>query len=335
MQSNSYFARARRRLSLVAVAVMAAALIPAFAGTAHAASSTFFTINSRSPLSLSGNSYKMSVSAFRFSGGSNLSISLVRTAPTGNHPTQRHAYSFSLSSGAIQIDGSDLMPTSINTGTQMGAFGKVDMDLKNPGSLSSRKNKCPNGTVLGSTTTRNGTWSGNFTLDANDSFFGTIHKTAIPVTVTKIFSNGKTCGGGGGSHCFTGFSFNASQSSKPISLFANRPLGSTGRASITLSYSELVSPALISHSISGSVPRSAFHVSSAAAVTIAAGSLSPFATGTIHFTKTGSSTTGTKCKTTTFQEKYASGSATAKFDSRGHKTMNGADFATLSKTFRA
>jgi hypothetical protein len=335
MQSHSFFTRARRRLSLVAVAVMATALIPAFAGTAHAANSTFFTINSRSPLSLSGNSYKLTISASKSSGGSFLNVALARTAPTGNHPTQRHAYSFSLSSGAIQIDGSDLLPTSINTGTQMGAFGKVDMDLKNPGSLSTRKIKCPNGTVVGSISTRNGTWSGNFTLNAHDSFFGTIHKTAIPVTVTKFFSNGKTCGGGGGGSCFTGFFFSASQTSKPLSLSANRPLGSTGRASITLSYGEFVSPASISHSISGSVSLSAFHISSTAAVTIAAGSLAPFASGTIHFTKKSSSTNGTKCKTTTSQEQYASGSVTAKFDSRGQKTMNGADFASLNKTFKA
>ena len=341
--SSSFFARARRRLSLLAVATMAIGLVPAFAGTAHAATSVSYTIQTRAPVSLSGSAYKMTVMAFKSSFGAQLFVTFTKRATTGNHPTQTHQFSFNLSADSIQVDGTDLVPTSINTGTQMGKFGKVDMDLKNPGTMSSRQLKCTDGTVLGSVKSRPGTWTGNFTFNANDeptsrpaaAAIGQIHKTTLPVRVTKVSTNGKSCTGGPPRVCSTGLDFSADQFSKPLAVDASRPL-SGGTTNMTLRYFETDDPASIEHSISGTgLPNSSFQISGTQAVTINAGALAPFASGTIHFTKTGSgSNTIENCKTTFFQEEYDSGSVTAKFDSGGQKTMNGADFATLSKTVK-
>jgi hypothetical protein len=326
--------RPRRSVSAAIVLLMAAALVPAFQRPARAASSTSFSIASRRPISVMGKPYKMAFTAFKSSAGASLNITFTRKASTGNRPVQVHSYSFDLSGGAVRIDGSDLLPTSIDTGTQMGKFGRVAMHLRNPGGLTTQQIKCSNGTVTGSIRSRTGVLSGNLTLFANDGYFHRIHKTDIGVTVTKLFSNGKSCPGGGGGGCATGFSFFAGQSSKPLTLLATRPLGGAGRAHLSLSYGRTDGPARISHTISATVSRAAFTVGGAGGVTIAGGSLSPFATGTIHFTKKSGSSTGTTCRTTRFQERYASGSVTAKFDSGPHKTMDGADFATLTRTFR-
>jgi hypothetical protein len=283
-----------------------------------------------------GKPYKMAFTAFKSSAGASLNITFTRRASTGNHPVQVHSYSFDVSGGAVRIDGAALLPTSIDTGTQMGKFGKVAMHLRKPSALTTKQIKCSNGTVTGSIRTRTGVLSGNLTLFANDGYFHRIHKTDIGVTVTKLFSNGKSCPGGGGGGCPTGLSFFAGQTSKPLTLLATRPLGGAGRAHLSLSYGKTDGPARITHTISATVSLAAFTVGGAGGVTIAGGSLAPFATGTIHFAKQGTGTRGgtATCRKVTFKEKHSGGSVTAKFDSGPNKTMDGADFATLTRTFK-
>jgi hypothetical protein len=326
----------RRPVAAAIVLLMAVALVPAFQGAAEAASSTFFSVSSRRPISVLGKPYTMAFTAFKSSTGASLNITFTRKATTGNRPSQTHSYSFDLSGNAVQIDGRDLLPTTINTGTQMGKFGKVAMHLGSPSALTTQQIKCSNGTVTGSISSRTGILSGNLTLFANDGYFHRIHKTDIAVSVTKFFSNGKSCPGGGGGGCATGFSFFASQSSKPLTLLATRPLGTVGRGNISLTYSRTDGPARISHTISSTVSLAAFTVGGSDGVTIAGGSLAPFATGTLHFAKQGNGTPGgtATCKKQTFSEKRTAGSVTAKFDSGGRKTMDGADFATLTRTFK-
>jgi hypothetical protein len=328
--------RLRRSVAAAIVLLMAVALVPAFQGAAEAASSTFFSVSSRRPISVLGKPYKMAFTAFKSSSGASLNITFTRKASTGNRPVQVHSYSFDLSGSSVRIDGSDLLPTSIDTGTQMGKFGKVAMHVRSPTALRTQQIKCSNGMVTGSLRSRTGVLSGNLTLFANDGYFHRIHKTDIGVTVTKLFSNGKSCPGGGGGGCPTGLSFFAGQSSKPLTLLATRPLGGAGRAHISLSYSRTDGPARISHTISATVSLAAFTVGGAGGVTIAGGSLAPFATGTVHFAKQGTGTRGgtATCRKVTFKEKHSGGSVTAKFDSGAQKTMDGADFATLTRTFK-
>ena len=82
------------------------------------------------------------------------------------------------------------------------------------------------------------------------------------------------------------------------------------------------------------MPASNFAVTTGGDVTIRGGSLSPFASGTIKFDGSNPHNVGstTHCKRTGFDEAYLSGSTTAHFDSNGDKTINGADFASLTKT---
>ena len=331
--------RSRRRTAALAALFLAAVVGPLFdQRPARAASSTSFTIRSRHPIALSGRSYRMAVAVSKTSSGASLSVRLAKTAGTGNHPRQAHTYTFGLTGGAVRIDGSDLRPVSVDTGTQMGSFGRVRMHLEHSSDLTRRQIRCSNGTVIGSFASRTGVLSGSFTLHADDGFFRRIHKTGIGVSVEKLSTNGRTCAGAAvrAAACDPGLRFRASQPSKPLNVFARRPLSGPGRASLTLGYTESDGPATITHTVTGIVPLKAVHVSSTKAVTIAGGSLSPFARGTIHFAKvrTGA-TTGTGCRTTRFPERYASGSVTARFDSRGYRTMDGADFAKLTRTFTA
>ncbi|HEX9376249.1 MAG TPA: hypothetical protein VGB19_08435 [Actinomycetota bacterium] len=306
-------------------------LATSLTGTAFAATTTSFGM-STSAVSVPNKPYTVSLSAYKSGSSGYLSISLSRTATTGNHPTQTHSYSFTLPGADLTFD-SDLNPVQINTHTDLGKFGSITMHLKNASALKTVATKCPNGTITGSFSTRTGTLSGSFSLNANDNYFHTINRSSFPVTVTKVVSNGKTCPPGP-TTCSQGYSFFASQSSKPLNVSASRPL-SSGRAFISMSYSKSDAPASIGHSIFVSAPLSAFTVSSGFAVAVSGNAAAPFGANVIHFVKTGApSVSGTTCKTTTVQEVYSSGSITAKFDSGGQKTMNGADFASVSKTVK-
>jgi hypothetical protein len=336
----------RRILSVPRRAALTVALVPALmatmfgfgAGVAHAAGSTSFTIFTKTVTERSV--YKMTMSVFKTGGNSNasLGITFTRTRKTTTATLRQvHSYSFTIPASDVTIDGSDLLPTKIDTHSHLGKFGKVDMVLRNAGSLNKRTFRCPkphSDIIIGRSKTRKGTLKGTFHFVGNDNFFRTINEGALGATVTKFTSTGKTCPGGGGGGCPQGFSFFASDAAGDF-LSANKGL-SSGKATISFGYSETNSPASIFHNISGTVPRSAFGVSSTLNVTIKGGALSPFAADTIKFTKQSASTTGKTCKRTNAVEDYASGDFLAKFDSGGQRRMGGTGspvtFAQLTKT---
>jgi hypothetical protein len=338
----------RRILSVRRRAVLTAALVPALmatmfgfgAGVAQAATTTFFSIQTSAVRAKSGLPYKMTMFVNETQGQptDGLFLSFTRKVSTTTASlTQTHSYSFSIPETDVTIDPNDLVPTKIDTGTDLGKFGNITMTLRNASPLSTKKFRCPNGTLTDTISKRTGKLKGTFHFVANDNYFKTINKSALPATVTKDVNTGKSCGGGGGG-CSTGYGFSAFDSNPGgLSLFASKPL-KDGHANIFMSRSVQDAPASIGHSIFGTVPASSFAISSTSAVAIKGGALAPMAKNTIHFSKKSSSTTGTHCKTTTTQEKFASGNILAKFDSGGRKRMDSSsNFAfppSLSKTFK-
>ena len=321
----------RRMFSIAVVSALAATLFGFGTGVAQAATSTSFSIFTKAVTAKSGIPYKMTMFVSKSSGSSNafLNITFTRIVNTTSASlSQTHSFSFTIAASDLTIDGTDLLPTKIDTHTHLGQFGKIDMALKNPTSLSKRTFRCPspnNDIVLGSQKTRKGNLSGTFHFVANDNFFHTINKSSLPATVQKFTSTGKTCpGGGGGTPCITGFSFSVNDTDAPLFATANKPLSSTGKARISMGYTNVVGKATESHNISGTVPRTAFGFSSSGDVTVKGGALAPFAADTIHFNGSNPNpiTTG-HCKTTFFTETFASGDLLAKFQSGGQKKIVG------------
>jgi hypothetical protein len=331
-----------RRVAVVLTLLLIASFLPFFQRAAHAASGSV-SIESRTPVSIGSKPYDLTISASDPGFGTFINIVLTRVASSGNEPTQTHSYDFFLDSDTIQV-ASTLLPSSVDTGTQLGSFGKVVMSLKNASSLHTEKSRCPDPNsdiVLSTTKTRNGNLVGNLTLNAHDTYFETVHLSSLPVTVTKVTPTGNFCpgGGGGGTVCPTGYDLFANQPAAPISMTAAKSLKGTGDATITLTSSETVHfgdhVMNIFHEITGSVPRSAFQIGTAGVV-VNAGSLAPFASGKISFTngQAGAPTGSEHCKQQSTPETYDTGSVTADYDSRGHATLDkGLQNASLSKTF--
>jgi hypothetical protein len=344
-KSTTFLARARRRFSVIAVTVMATALVPAFAGTAHAASTTSFFLNT-SPVAVGHTGYKMSMSVT----SSFVSITLSRTASTGKHPTQSHSYSFfSFTQKFLTCNGSTMV-CQVDTGTAMKNpnpggrdYGKLK-ETYHPSSKNTVTNKCRNGTVIGSTTTAKGHLSGEWTLTTFNSFFGKLTNVgpgkipdSIPATVFKFFSNGKSCPNPPPPPpppCFQSLSLNASNSSAPggsISFNASHSLP-TGSTFESFGFSESgsnLTPASISHSISASGgPTSALTANATLGSGHADASWAgPFLTGGTTFTRTKAiSTNSSKCQgghhvvTKTAPGKVA-GNLTAHFDGIGAKPL--------------
>src|SRR5262249_3872970 len=115
-----------------------------------------------------------------------------RVAATGNQPVQTHKWFFVVPGADAHVDN-DLTPASIHTHSDLGTFGTVDLSFQNPSAETTQKIKCGDGTVIGSTSKRTGTLSGNFDFDANDGYFDQVHRTSFPVTMIKVVRNGKFC----------------------------------------------------------------------------------------------------------------------------------------------
>jgi hypothetical protein len=345
----------RRRMSLavVVISAMVAGLLGFGTGVANAAASTSYYVSTRAVTAKAGKPYQVTMSVSKVSGSTsaylsvnfnrNKSVTLVTTTVS-----QSHSYSFRIPASDVTIDARDLLPTTVNTHAHLGKFGSINMTLRNPTSLIRRTFRCPrphNDIVTGSLAQRSGNLRGTFHFVGNDNYFHTVNKSSLPATVQKFHSTGKSCPGGGGAPCFTGFSFFGYSAAQPLNVSAGKGLTS-GLASISLSYNKSVPvsaptrvlpPASIYHSIYGKQLRSAFSFGPTGNVAVNANGLGGFASGTIRFVGSNPQITGTThCKTQSFQETYASGNVVAKFDSGGQKTLDGSNvtFASASKTYK-
>src|SRR5919201_7015098 len=146
--------RVHRRLSVAVVALLAAGLVPLFAGVANAAGSNSYSISTKGSVRVGGKPYRMRMNVFKSRSGASLSLTFTRNKTTTTATmTQTHSYSFSLPRTDVTIDPTDLVPTKVHTNTHLKKFGSINMTLRNYGKLSKRTFRCPKphrGIVLGS-----------------------------------------------------------------------------------------------------------------------------------------------------------------------------------------
>jgi hypothetical protein len=306
------------------VAVMSSALVAtAFLGVANAsrqrAMQPLVYRMKTSAVPVAGTPYHLQLTVETSGDEWGLRLVFKRKAATGNHATQTHEWEFTLPGADAHVD-SDLTPASIHTHADLDTFGTIDLALHNPGALSSHKTKCPNGTVTGSRSHRSGTLTGTFDFDANDGYFDTVHRTAFPVDVTKVVSNGKQCPSPP-FVCSQGKAFVGGDQS--VSVFANRPRPQ-GHATLEFHRTEFSGPAVILHHVTVVAPVQAFTLSSSFVAKVNGSAAAPFASGAVTFEATGDPTVSTQhhCRTTTRPMGLTQGSVTAKFDSGGDQTMS-------------
>jgi hypothetical protein len=319
----------RRPAAFGLIVVLTGALVVGVGVLPAQASISAFSV-SGTPFQLAGKPYTFRFSTSRLgTAGASATFTATRTATTGNKPTQSHQWSVSIDVGDASFS-SDLKTVSIVTGDDMHQFGEVDLTLHNPSPLHTTHLKCPNDTVYATTTMRTGTMTGTMDFDANDNYFHTVHKTSMPVTVSKTVYSDNGCPTPPPT-CVQGFSFQGNDMDAPLFVTATRAL-TGGKAVIDILSDTTVFPAFVTHEVSFTAPLTAFKVSKTFLVTLNGGAGAPFASGIIKFSKSGSPTVTTEhhCKTTTQQGSRKQGTLTAKFDSDGPVTMNSGD-STVTK----
>jgi hypothetical protein len=306
----------RRFLSLAVLTGLAVPAVPALSGTAGAATTTSYFLQTTA-VAVGSTGYKMTMSV----SGSFLTISLSRTAATGKHPTQTHSYSFFSSGGPFLSCNGTTIACTLDTGTSMvnpapggRDYGGITQNFK-PTSKTTVTNRCPKphqGTITGSTTRAPGNLTGPWTLNTYNSFFGALNgrltnvgagkiPDKIPATVTKFVSNGKTCPlpppppPGPCTQSLSLFANNNDFSNGEILSFSAFRLLPTGTTSEFFSWHEPTAPsapASITHQVSAfGGPGSALTANGTLTSGHASGAWAgPFLSGATTFTKTRATT---------------------------------------------
>src|SRR5439155_26881794 len=98
------------------------------AGVANAAASTSFIIQTKAVAAKSGIPYKMTMTVSKTAGQPSafLGISFSRNKTTLTASLhQSHNYSFTIPASDVTVDARDLIPTKVNTGTDLHKFGTI------------------------------------------------------------------------------------------------------------------------------------------------------------------------------------------------------------------
>lgn len=114
-----------------------------------------------------------------------LSIMFVRRAGKAN---QMHFYTFPLAAKDF-VASADLSKATLDTGSDLGTFGRIKMTFGNAGKLTSL---VPTG-CTGGFATRSGKLSGAYRLAADRTYFRTIVKTSLPAKLSRSTSGVPTC----------------------------------------------------------------------------------------------------------------------------------------------
>jgi hypothetical protein len=292
------------RRSHITAALAAGAAVLALPAVASAAGPMVIS----SPIKVKA--YKMSVVA----GDNMLSTSLLRSAGSSS---QTHYYS---ASKGVKVK----VAKSLASGTvtaPLGSYGTVKLKLKGTGPL--KTIAPPKGCTGSKSKSRAGVLTGTFKLKADGgSYFGTIRKTSLPVTVMKggaikCTTNPGTPGTPGGNPSATTLSRMQMDGAQMTSYTATKSAGKVTQSVLRMEDSAATAPLQVMHMISatGGVFDTASDFSSASVT-----GAGQFITGKLAFTSDsgyGSGAVGT-----------ATGDLTARFDSIGGISLTAGDEPT-------
>jgi hypothetical protein len=130
-----------------------------------------------------------------------LEMIATKTLDDASHPLQDHRWRFDIPAGDLATDHRDLIPTRLDTGTDLGSYGAIDVSLDKGTKLASRSVTCPEtGAVLARVHSRTGTFSGSFDFKPGAGLPTHVAPTSFSGTISKTYQTDRTCtrGGGGG-----------------------------------------------------------------------------------------------------------------------------------------
>jgi hypothetical protein len=240
-----------------------------------------------------------------------------QTATSGKHPVEQLSWQFvdGLAAGDLQW-APDLSTASIQTGTDMGTYGAIDLALDTPSSATTETLTCrTNGKIWGKLTQRIGTLTGSFDFTPGaPGLPATISLTSVPVEVDKVLANGYACPPPRAPRCRVGTYFDATRqySGDALSIHAARS-GTTASLYLDRGGYDVANQVGLDALVEGKVPPSTVVVKKRG-VTIDASGLGAFADGVLRLT-TKRSYTGSAghCRYLTVEQRRTSGTITVHF----------------------
>jgi hypothetical protein len=176
----------------------------------------------------------------------------------------------------------DLMPTTLDTGTDLGHFGAIDVSLQAGTTLRSRAETCPKtSAILARIRSRTGSFAGTFDFKPGPGMPTDVAVPSFAGTIEKITETDNTCSQGATSRCPVGSDVAAFRADKQVgTLYADdTPRGS----SESFDAGHMFARGSRDDSIVANVPRGAVVVSGDIAV-VHSKPLGSWADGTIRLT---------------------------------------------------
>lgn len=314
--------------------VLAAVFVLARPIWASATPMPSYAVTAAAAVSGTAKPYRLDLIAEANQGAQYAELTLSRTAPTGNHPLQRHRFHVSPSSTSCTWQ---LASCTIADLGQMGQFGTLDLRFT-PSAAGTTADRICGGVVVGTVMTRPGALTGVLRLKTGTSYFGTVRNGAarvrvpasIPASAQKYTPNGAACGSRAPGPCQPGFSLlSFSGLSKPS---ATR-VSSESTAVLSVSFDDVtnVSAVTVKHVVSGRVPAASFAITSNVpkplqAARVDFGAMAPFATGNARFDGSGDPSSPDSCGQMT-RSGWLTGTLRVTFDGFGLRANYGGNAA--------
>ena len=165
-------------------------------------------------------------------GGGSLDFEMRATKrlQQGSHPEQIHEWqNLSLPGADLVTDHADLMPTRLDTGTDLGSYGAIDVTLGKGTTLVSRVRTCAaTGAVIDRIHSRTGTFSGSFDFKPGTGLPADVAPVSIKGTISKEYATGRTCPVGDGAPACPSKSIDGYSAAGQENVYATKtPAGTT------------------------------------------------------------------------------------------------------------
>jgi hypothetical protein len=202
----------RRSVLVIATLAVVGSALPSIAGATptRATARSGFNLSSK-PFRSGGWRWSLDA-AIGLDGVLTFSMRARRTLGSASHPIQTHDWRIDLPASDLKVDHADLMPARLDTGTDLGRFGAIDVSLQDGTTLESKSDTCAaTGDVLDRIHWRTGTFSGSFDLKPGKGLPTDVAATSFEATISKIYDTANACPVGGGGGCPVGSSIAAFQ----------------------------------------------------------------------------------------------------------------------------
>ena len=204
--------------------------------------------------------------------------------------SESHTYTFPLSPGSVMV-APDLSTLTLDTGTQLGPFGAMNLTLGKTGALGTAS--APPGCTTGTFQMRTGSLTGSVRFAADPAYFKTIVQTTLPADVAANTSGTPATCGAPQPSCAHFMEIFTGNPATPSGGFFG--LLQDGQVQLVDFFTQAMAPATITHcsSSKGLPARDLTIAPDFSSATVNTAGAAPWFTGSLAFAAGGPAQTGT------------------------------------------